>query len=219
MLPSLEDILLKGAVVEKIEIEQTEMAEAEDEIMNNDSCNMDDVHSGNIEDGQTIPPMDVDDVPYTVELNIHERPHTPPQEKAQPEPPSSPHVSNSRHPKKVFDLDSDLMDLTDEDVKEVLQTLRARRAKGKLEFGKAPLLDDSVQEILATNIGRESSPLEANKAQELQKMLSRPKVKFNEELRFKSASLETLSDQEAVAPQHNIEGNSSFPLIIVYFGS
>lgn len=154
--------------------------------------------------------MDIDDAPYATELNIHERPHTPPQEKARQEPPSSPRVSKPKHPKKTFDLDSDLMDLTDDDVKEVLQTLRERRAKGKLEFGKAPLLEDPAQKILATNIGRESSPLEANKVQELQKMLSRPKVKFNEELRFKSASLETLSDQEAVVSQQTVEGDNLF---------
>ncbi|KAL5490409.1 hypothetical protein ACEPAI_5242 [Sanghuangporus weigelae] len=199
-LPSLEDILLKGVPVKESIIAQ-KVNEVDDEDSNDPENNIDFDRVGHlpavhIADLDEFLDVDQDEQSHVnnLEASYLAEPHTPLSRKpvdgtlvhrARPEKP----------PKNALDLDTELIDLTDEDIREVLKSLRARRSRKQRELGNTARPQAPTKEASLV-VGEQEPSSDGIEAPTLREIPSRQKVKFDEKLRYKSASLESLPVQE-----------------------
>ncbi|KAL5529125.1 hypothetical protein ACEPAG_5099 [Sanghuangporus baumii] len=199
-LPSLEDILLKGVPV-KESITAQKTIEVDDADSNDPETNIDfdrvgHMPAAHIADLDEFFGVDEDEQSHVnnLEASCLEEPRTPLSRK----PVDGTLVHRARlekPPKNALDLDSEFIDLTDEDIREVLKSLRARRSRKQHELG------NTVRPRAPTNgaslvVGEQEPSSDGIEARTLREIPLRHKVKFDERPRYKSAPLESLPAQE-----------------------
>ncbi|KAH8117458.1 hypothetical protein DFH11DRAFT_1741458, partial [Phellopilus nigrolimitatus] len=185
--PSLEDILLKGATIDKADSLEP---------VNNDDNKTADVeksivfNKNNMEIDMGIS-EDLLLVPTTVKFDEDE-PSTPLSKKPANEILTTPVSEILNEPTKAHAADVEMINLTGDDVKEALHVLRTRRAEGSRGVERSHKLPD----IPTAGLAHLSPFLEEDDVQEQHRSPSRLKVKFDEKPRYKSASLESLMKQD-----------------------
>ncbi|KAL5511543.1 hypothetical protein ACEPAH_4760 [Sanghuangporus vaninii] len=198
-LPSLEDVLLKGVPVKESVIAQ-KTNEIDDEDSNDSETNIDLDRVGHLPAAHTADVdefLDIDEDEQShvnnLEANCLVEPHTPLSRKPVDETPV--HKAQPEKPKNALDLDTEFIDLTDEDIREVLKSLRARRSRKQRELGNTARLQASTKKA-SFEVGEQEQSSDGIEAPTLRQIPSRHKVKFEEKLRYRSAPVESLPVQE-----------------------
>ena len=196
--PSLEDVLLKGVPVRESEVDQTSKEVKEEESISPETKfdfdqdeGLPDAHISDVEEHLSTPKHTQTRIGNRKE-NFR-KPRTPVSEKPVNGTPNG-RLPPAKPPANALDLDTEFADLTDEDIREVLETLRARRSKKQLEPGLTGR--SQMSKRTTPVVTEEESSAEDIEVPVLREIPSRSKVKFDEKLRFKSASLESLPVQE-----------------------
>ncbi|KAL5533039.1 hypothetical protein ACEPAF_4815 [Sanghuangporus sanghuang] len=198
-LPSLEDVLLKGVPVkESITAQKTN--EVDDEDSNDSETNIDFDRVGHLPAAHIadLDEFDIDEDEQShvnnLEANYLAEPHTPLSRKSVDETPVH-RARPEKPPKNALDLDTEFIDLTDENIREVLKSLRARRSRKQHELGNTVRAQASTKGASLV-VGEQEPSSDGIEVPTLREIPSRHKVKFEEKPRYKSAPVESLPVQE-----------------------
>ncbi|EJD05940.1 uncharacterized protein FOMMEDRAFT_166245 [Fomitiporia mediterranea MF3/22] len=210
--PSLSEVLLGGAVVKESEAKPRKTIEVDREAFSDDNDGDNVETEFNLQQHDTPPSFahgsesndglvnqsDVEDDEIT---KRHGAPHTPPLPQAKSHSPVIEAVVH-RRPKEITALDDEPIDLTDDDIKEALRSLRLRRTEKAQELQKASRPQKSIHKSLVTVVDQESSDEDRAQAE----VLSHPRVKFDERLRYKLDPLENPSARGPTASRVTLPG-------------